>query len=193
MALPALALHRATLEDFLAIPEGERFHELLSGEIVQKAMPSLEHGDAQLRMGGLLGPYRRRGQSEGPGGWVFASEVEILLDSEVVRPDVSGWRRERLAQRPKESPCRVVPDWICEILSPSNAKTDLWEKLGLYHEAHVLHYWILDPERRTLRVHRWTAPGYQVVLEARSPAALHVEPFEELELSLAALFDDEEG
>jgi hypothetical protein len=33
---------RATVDDFWAIPEGERFHELLGGELVRKAAPSGE-------------------------------------------------------------------------------------------------------------------------------------------------------
>jgi hypothetical protein len=45
----AAPLRRATLDDFLAMPEDERFHELLDGEIVQKANPSFEHGDPAQR------------------------------------------------------------------------------------------------------------------------------------------------
>jgi hypothetical protein len=37
--------HRgATLDDFWAIPEAERFHESIAGEITSKAAPSGEHG-----------------------------------------------------------------------------------------------------------------------------------------------------
>ncbi len=192
MAEAALKKTYATLEDLLAIPEGERFHELLAGEIVQKAMPSLAHGDAQLRLGAFVQPIRRGGGGSG-GGWVFASEAEIELDPyNVVRPDVSGWRRERMATRPRVFPCPIIPDWICEILSPSNSRVDLWEKLGLYHAAGVQHYWILDPDKRTLRVHRWTQTGYLGVLEAKSPRVVQAEPFDAVDLHLADLFDDEE-
>lgn len=31
----------ATTADLLAIPEGERFHEIIDGELVRKAMPSV--------------------------------------------------------------------------------------------------------------------------------------------------------
>ncbi len=42
----------ATAADLLAIPEGERFHEIIDGELVRKAMPSGPHGFAQLGVGG---------------------------------------------------------------------------------------------------------------------------------------------
>ena len=49
--MPARALAResipATIADLMAIPAAERFHEIIDGELVQKAMPSFEHGDAQ--------------------------------------------------------------------------------------------------------------------------------------------------
>jgi Uma2 family endonuclease len=71
------------------------------------------HGGAQLRLGQTLAPYDRRS-----GGWWFASETEIQLDAhQVFRPDVAGWRRERLPELPSEVPILVRPDWVCEILS----------------------------------------------------------------------------
>ena len=41
-----------TIADFLAIPEELRFHEPIDGEIIEKAMPSAEHGSAQGRIAG---------------------------------------------------------------------------------------------------------------------------------------------
>lgn len=192
MSSAARKLQFATFEDFCAIPEEERFHELLSGEIVQKAFPVAVHGAAQGGVFGALIPFRRRtGGSGGPGGWRFATEVEIrLAEDEVVRPDVSGWRRERLARLPSTFPCEVRPDWVCEVLSRSNAAVDLLDKMRIYHEAGIQHYWILDPAKQTLRVHRWAPPGYQVVLDVGSKAVVRAEPFEALEIAVAELFDD---
>src|SRR5260221_8660803 len=96
------ARHGATLDDFWAIPEGERFHELVGGELTQKAAPSGEHGNAQAGVvGALYPPFQRTPGSGGPGGWWIATEVEVLLETgDVVRPDVLGWRRDRCPDRP---------------------------------------------------------------------------------------------
>lgn len=191
MASAAEKLRYDTLDDFLAIPEGERFHELLSGEIVEKASPVARHGGTQGSAFALLTPFQqRKGRSGGPGGWRFAIETEIrLADHTVVRPDVAGWRRERLPRLPDTFPCLVRPDWVCEILSRSNAVTDLLDKVRIYHQAGVPHYWILDPDRETLRVHRWAEPGYQVVLDVGHHAVVRAEPFDAIEIAVIDLFD----
>lgn len=193
MGSTATSVCHATEADFFAIPEGERFHELLAGEILQRALPSGRHGAAQLRLGRSVGPYDRRGGgSEGPGGWRFASEVEVrLAEGVIVRPDLAGWRRERLPAFPESSPVTVRPDWVCEILSRSNAARDLWDKLRLYHHVGIPHYWVLDPDHHTLRVHRHTEPGYQVVLDVGRDAVVRAEPFEGIELAVTDLFDDD--
>jgi Uma2 family endonuclease len=153
--------HRgATLDDFWAIPEAERFHELIAGEITPKAAPSGEHGSAQAGLVSAIAPpfQRSPGGRGGPGGWWIATEVEVLLEgAEIVRPDVLGWRRDRCPERPTGMPVRQRPDWLCEVVSPSNAKDDTIKKLRPYHRAAIPHYWIVDPRDATLTVMRWSA------------------------------------
>lgn len=188
------ARRTASVEDFLAIPEERRFHELLGTEIVEKAVPSGEHGGAQAGIVGAVLPLyqRRSGGGGGPGGWWIATEVEVLLESgEVVRPDVLGWRRERVAERPTGMPVRTCPDWICEIVSPSNANTDTVKKLRIYHAAQVHHYWIVDPRDSTLTVMRWDEAGYTTVLRAERGETVHPEPFDAIELAVGTLFGDD--
>ena len=109
------ARRQATADDFWAIPEAERFHELIGGELIQKATPSGEHGDAQAGIvGAVRTPFQRARGRGGPGGWWIATEVEVRLETdEIVRPDVAGWRRERCPERPTGSPVHVRPDWAC--------------------------------------------------------------------------------
>lgn len=192
MVATAVRRPPATEADFFAIAESERFHELLAGELVLKAAPSGRHGAAQLRLGRSIGPYdRTKGDGEGPGGWRFASEVEIRLEPAViVRPDLAGWHRERLPAFPEPGPIDTRPDWVCEILSRSNAARDLWDKMRLYYRVGIPHYWVLDPDRKTLRVHRAAESGYEVVLDVGADAIVRAEPFVELELSVSSLFDD---
>src|SRR6185295_7953794 len=86
----------ATLEDLLAIPEDERRHELIDGELIEKGAATGEHGGAQADLvTALNGRFGRRPGGRWPGGWWFATEVEILLArGQLFRPDVVGWRRE---------------------------------------------------------------------------------------------------
>ena len=58
---------QATLADFWAISEGERFHELMGGELFAKAAPSGEHGDAQAGIvGAVRSPFQRPQGRGGP-------------------------------------------------------------------------------------------------------------------------------
>ena len=87
------------------------------------------------------------------------------------------------------------PDWVCEVLSPTNAKRDRVDKFQVLHSNRVPHYWIADPLEQTLNVHRWEPGGYLVVLTAGEADIVRAEPFESVELRVAALFgseDDEE-
>lgn len=188
---------KATLDDLLAIPEERRFHELLAGDLVEKAAPTGEHGDAQSGVVAAVRPayHRKRGGSGGPGGWWILSEVEVLLGADasdvVVRPDVLGYRRETCRERPTGSPGRHRPDWICEVLSASNANVDTVKKLRLYQRAGVPHYWLVDPRDATLTVLRWTEAGYVMVLRAERGETVRAEPFAEVDLVVGALFGDE--
>ena len=82
---------------------------------------------------------------------------------------------------------RVVPDWVCEIISPSNARRDEVEKVRLYHRAGVTHYWLLDPEALTLRVLKYEPDGYKLQLVAVGDETIRAEPFEALEFKLSEL------
>jgi Uma2 family endonuclease len=179
--------------DFLAIPEEDRFHELIGGELIRKATPSGEHGDAQA---GVVTPVRAR--YHGPprdvgGGWWIATEGEVRLDSaDIVRPDVLGWRRTSCPQRPNGTPVAIRPDWVCEIISSSRPNDDTVKKLRLYHANGVPHYWIADPRDSTLTVMRWTEPGYVTVGRAEKNEIVRPEPFEQIELHVGSLFGEDE-
>lgn len=182
----------ATTADLLAIPDEVRFHELIAGDIVPKAAPTAEHGTTQRKLGTLIDPFDRRPGARGPGGWWLMTEVEVEFDlHETYRPDLVGWRRERVPERPRGTPIRIRPDWIAEIVSRSNAGMDRVTKLNAYHRFEVPHYWLVDPEDETLSAFRWTATGYLLVVAARSGDRARVEPFEAIEIEIAELFGHE--
>lgn len=184
----------ASFADLLAIPEEQRYHEILDGEIVRKAMAGGEHGLSQLCVGRLLDPFGRKPNgSARPGGWWLVSDVEVeLAPHEVVRPDVVGWRRERMPDRPHGFPIRLRPDWVCEIMTDGDARRrDGLQKRRIYADCGVPHYWLLDTERERLTVLRLSASGYVEVLEAGRGDRARAEPFDALELQIGVLFGDD--
>ncbi len=179
-------------EDFFAIPEEQRFHELIDGELIEKAAPTGEHGGAQAGIvAAVLPPFQRPPGRGGPGGWWIMTEVEVRLDAEIFRPDVAGWRRERSPERPRGTPIALRPDFVCEVVSDHNAKNDTVKKLRLYQRAGIPYYWLVDPRDGTLTVMRWSDAGYVTRLRAERGEVVRAEPFDSIELAVGTLFGDD--
>ncbi len=188
-------VHFATFADLLLIPEDERRHEILDGEIVEKLMPRGEHGFSQGNILMQLRDYQRRPNGPTrPGGWWFATEPTIRLSRHtVVQPDVAGWRRERMPNRPAGYPIPLRPDWVCEIMCDGDARRrDGLQKRRIYADHDVPHYWLVDTERETLTVLKLTDQGYVEVMTAERPGRIRAEPFDALELQVGVLFGDDE-
>lgn len=60
MRQPAHGPRLATAETLLAIPIAQRFHEIVNGDLMRKASPTAEHGDAQSWLSALLKPVFSR-------------------------------------------------------------------------------------------------------------------------------------
>src|SRR5438552_16333800 len=78
-------------------------------------------------------------------GWWIGLEPEVRFDERLFDPDLAGWRVERVPQLPEENPIMIIPDWCCEVLSPSTAADDVKIKLPGYIAAGVPQVWIVDP------------------------------------------------
>lgn len=189
MSTVAPHVQPATVADLLAIPEHERNHEIIDGALVQRAMPRAPHAKVQIELGtDINGAYGPRSRGRGPGGWIFLSEAEIIFaPSQIYRPDIAGWRHERMPRIPDEHPITMRPDWVCEILSPTNKQYDLFTKLRVYQRCQVGHYWIIDPDLEALCIYRWVADGYLLVATAQGEERIRPEPFNALEISVHEL------
>jgi Uma2 family endonuclease len=109
---------------------------------------------------------------------------------DIVKPDLAGWCRPRLPDPWDIRPIDVAPDWVCEVISPSNASIDRVTKRELYASFGVAHYWLADPASRTLETYRldpttkrWVDSG---AFDATARAC--IAPFEAVELDLSRIF-----
>ena len=178
---------------FQAVPEG-MVGEILDGELHAMPRPARPHTKAASVLGGeLYGPFRRgRG---GPGGWVILDEPEIHLGPrpDKVVPDLAGWRRERMPDElgPSDAPAHydVVPDWVCEILSPGTEATDRGKKMRIYRREGVGHAWLINPITRTLEVYRLETGRWILLDTFEEDTVVRAEPFDAIELPLALLWE----
>lgn len=71
------------------------------------------------------------------------------------KPDVVYVRRERLPGGViPQGDIDFVPDLVVEVLSPANSGIELEEKLDAYQQAGIPLVWIVNPDRRTIRIYR---------------------------------------
>ena len=125
---------RMTWEDIMHLPE-HLGAEIFGGKIYYKAMPRRRHGLTHRRLGAVLDPATRSGVRD---GWHIANETDICLSpSDYARPDMAGWRLSRLTEDTDEWPTALLPDWVCEVLSPTNASYDRGTKMAAYAQAGI--------------------------------------------------------
>jgi len=181
-------------EEWLALGEGVRA-EIVDDRVLVLPRPTPEHARIEGVLCSLLAqPFDYDHGRGGPGGWFIFPEVDVrFAPSDLVVPDLSGWRRERLAV-PNVRPIDVTPDWVCEILSPSNERHDRVWKANLYAKHGVRHYWVVDPAARVLEAFALEEDGRWLRLGAWDESeTARIEPFEAVEVEVGRLFLPHEG
>lgn len=186
-AMTATATGVATYADLQKLPDSVR-GELINGELFATPRPAARHAAISSALGSELGGAFQSGRF-GPGGWWIIDEPELHLGSDVLVPDLAGWRKARMPEIPDAPAFELEPDWACEILSPSTARIDLMHKLPRYGKAGVAFAWIINPPLRALEAFRLDA-GRWILAGAWSGAErIRAPPFEDFELDLAMLWE----
>jgi len=171
-----------------ALPEGLT-GEILNGQLHTQPRPSGPHAIAESSLGADLHAPFQRGRG-GPGGWwiIVEPEVHFVRDREVAVPDLAGWRRARMPSPPEDHRFEVVPDWVCEILSPSTASKDREIKLPLYARYAVAYAWLVDPKARTLEAFELENGAWQEIGHFAGADRAAVPPFAAITLDLEGLW-----
>jgi len=174
-----------TLADLDALPRSVK-GEIIDGVMYTMTRPWGPHQRTGLEIGADLRDPFMRGKA-GPGGWWILPEPGIELpNTPEISPDVAGWRRERLPILPNDAAITVVPDWVCEILSPTTRRHNLLIKKPFYARIGVPHHWLVDLDAKMVTAYRleggrWLELGvYGDEREAR------IEPFDAVALDVAS-------
>lgn len=187
--IPEPARRRATYDDILALPDNV-VGEIVYGVLEVSPRPAPPHACASSVVGSYLGPpfHLRRG---GPGGWWILDEPELHLGEHVLVPDLAGWRRERMPRLPETAWFGLVPDWICEVVSPGSARLDRVRKLPAYAEQGVAWAWLVDPLARSLEVFRLRDASWVLHSTHEDADLVRADPFAAVEIDLLLLWGEE--
>jgi Uma2 family endonuclease len=136
----------STYRDYAALPESTPY-ELIEGELVMTPSPTPGHQRVAKKIS-----YAFIRHIEGKGlGEVFFAPIDVYLDDHnTVVPDILVLKQGNPA-RVEAKFIRGTPDFIVEVLSPSNPDNDLTRKKRLYARFGVQEYWIADPVRKNIR------------------------------------------
>jgi Uma2 family endonuclease len=177
---------RATYQDLLSVPD-TKVAEIVHGLLITSPRPAGPHTLATAALMVQLGRPLMFGE-EGPGGWWIVVEPELHLGSDILVPDLAGWRRERMQDYPLGPFVELAPDWVCEILSPSSQRLDRAEKIPIYAREGVMHAWLMDPEAKTLEVLRLEQGKWVLTSSHAGDEEVRAEPFHARLLRLRSIW-----
>ena len=183
----ALARGRATYQDVIDAPAHE-VAEIVDGTLYTHPRPAPPHAIASSVLGGELNPPFHRGRG-GPGGWWILDEPELHLGEDILVPDLAGWRRERMPERPDTPYFTLPPDWACEVLSGSTRRLDLQDKRPIYAREGVAHLWFVDPTDRTLEAFELRDGEWVLIALAKDDEPVSIRPFDAINFSLGDLWE----
>ena len=179
---------RATYQDVLDAPE-HMVAEVIDGVLYTFPRPATPHTRASSGLGMRIGTPFDHGQG-GPGGWWILDEPELHLGEDILVPDLAGWRRRNVPRLPSAAFLTIVPDWVCEVLSPSTRRIDLGAKRDIYAREGVPNLWLVDPDARSLEAFELRG-GYWVLSGRRvENQSVSLPPFDAVSFPLGSLWVD---
>lgn len=151
-----------TADEFEQMPQFYEGYELIEGRIIEKSMPSFEHGYIAVILTDaykVFDPKKKLGHMQ--------SETSVKLNRlNKPVPDVSYWTAERRPTKENKTPPQ--PDLAVEIWSEHDWETqqrmkDAREKCERYILNGVKLVWAVNPKNQTVEVYRPGDDGTVVV------------------------------
>jgi Uma2 family endonuclease len=157
----AVATDRLTYEQYMAEPEIRRRYDILDGVRIFMTNPTIRHQKIQGNVYRGIYAWQQISQA----GEVVQAPCDVLIRRNPLRtrqPDVLFISQERLGNRDLDdpSPLDPAPELVVEILSPSDTRSVLDDKLADYAKVAVQECWIVHRRSPSVEVLRLTPEGW---------------------------------
>lgn len=147
--MAAITSQLMTVEEFRKLPEdsGPVYHELRHGELVAVTRPKLKHIRIQKRLERLLEAVAGE-----DGVVIMELAFRPVAEHELRVADVAYVSKVRWDQANPDGDLAGAPDLVIEVVSPSNTVAELYEREQLCLANGSREFWVVDPDRRQIRV-----------------------------------------
>lgn len=154
---------KISYEEYLAMPETNLRYEIVDGEMIMSPAPTSEHQWFLSNLFDALRAYVKRKKL----GVVLPAPVDVLIRKAPLKtrqPDILFLSAERTgitgrAQLRDMPVIEVAPDLVVEVLSPSDTRGVLRNKLQDYIKIGVRECWLISPQAETVEVLRLSLEG----------------------------------
>lgn len=175
-----------TYQDYLELTEEPGYHfEILDGELIKEPSPNVPHQRASRRLQRILEDYFWEVDPEGE---IFNAPLDVTFNNiTVVQPDifyVSGEQKAIIEYARIDGP----PALVIEILSPTTSRKDRLKKLQIYQRVKVQHYWLVNPEEKTLECFSLRDGLYALVASGMEEEIVEHPDFAGLSIDLKTLW-----
>ncbi len=177
---------KLTYQDYLLLPEEPGYHyEILEGMLIKEPSPNVIHQRVSRRLQRILEDYFWQVDPEGE---IFDAPLDVTFhDITVVQPDlfyVCGEQKVIVKDTRIDGP----PTLVVEVLSPSSRRRDRLQKLRIYQGVQVQHYWLVNPEEKTLECFSLRDGVYALVAAGLDEDIVEHPSFAGLSIELKALW-----
>lgn len=170
--------------DLAQLPDDGKRYEIVAGELLVSPAPGTGHQEIVDNVMALL--RRARGAGYGRG---YVAPLDVVFDPHnVVQPDACFVLASRL-QIVTAANIQGAPDLVVEILSPNTRARDLGVKARLYARFGVPHYWVIDPDDRSVQSFALREGRYVAAPVSRPGDTLTCPLFPDVVVAVAELFD----
>lgn len=178
-----------TYEDYLAEDDDNRRYDILDG-VRYYMSPTRRHQRILLKLTKALINFEEQFQQ----GQVLISPCDALISYVPLRtrqPDVFFISHGQLANNGGEResvPLFAAPELVVEILSPSDTKRVIRDKLDDYAKVGVHEAWIIDQDLQNIEVLRFTPDGIETAAIYGSDETAISITFPDLSVVVADIF-----